>query len=142
MNKDQFIEQLKRHEGFRDKIYLDNVGIATIGWGHALIPGSAMSVEICEKLLDQDIANVERDFEAFDFGLDPNDTVRKYALMNMIFNLGMVRFSGFRKFIAAIKEKAWMKASLEAIDSKWARQVGNRAVELSEMIRTGKYKGA
>jgi len=33
----------------------------------------------------------------------------------------------------------YRRAATEMLDSKWARQVGNRALELAEMMRTGVY---
>ena len=36
-------------------------------------------------------------------------------------------------------ESDWEEASEQFLDSRWADQVGNRASELAEMIRTGEY---
>jgi lysozyme len=55
----------------------------------------------------------------------------------MIFNLGIARFSAFKKTISLIEEGSYSEAAQEMLDSRWANQVGSRANELSEMMRTG-----
>ena len=52
----------------------------------------------------------------------------------MCFNLGAPRLSKFKKFIAAIDQEQWMEASLEMMDSQWAKQVGPRATRLKEIV--------
>ena len=65
------------------------------------------------------------------------DEVRQRVLCDLVFNLGMPRFSGFKKSISYMKQQMWDQAADELLDSKWARQVGRRAHTLSEMMRTG-----
>jgi lysozyme len=141
MNFFDLMTQIKRHEGFSEIIYMDSEGFLTIGWGHALLPGSKMAKEVCERLLVDDINQATMDFNNLNLGIDENDTVRKYALINMIFNLGILKFIGFKKTIEAIRAKNWKEAAYQMLDSKWADQVGHRAIELAEMVETGKYKG-
>jgi lysozyme len=59
------------------------------------------------------------------------------VLVNMAFNLGPTRLKGFKKFIAAFDAKDWDGAVIEMLDSKWAKQVGARAIRLAKMVRTG-----
>lgn len=66
------------------------------------------------------------------------DEVRKAILINMCFNLGLPRLMTFRKMLKALEDRNYELAAKEMLDSKWAKQVGNRAIELSEMMRTGK----
>jgi len=54
----------------------------------------------------------------------------------MVFNLGPGGFGKFKKAIAAMKKEEWEEAANEMLDSRWARQVGNRAKELAAMMRT------
>jgi lysozyme len=65
------------------------------------------------------------------------DRVRWRALVNMAFNLGPTRLSGFKKFIAAFNARDWDGAVIEMLDSKWAKQVGERSSRLAKMVRTG-----
>jgi lysozyme len=65
-----------------------------------------------------------------------NDT-RQRVLANMCFNLGYPRLSKFKKFLAAAKDQDWETAADEMMDSKWATQVGDRAVRLREKMLNG-----
>ena len=46
----------------------------------------------------------------------------------------------FKRMLAAIEKGDWDTAALEALNSKWADQVGARAKEIAEMLRTGEYQ--
>lgn len=68
------------------------------------------------------------------------DDVRQGAMVNMIFNMGGARFAGFRDFLAKMEVRDFPGASAAMLDSNWARQVGARAVRLSEQILTGLWQ--
>ena len=55
----------------------------------------------------------------------------------MCFNLGYPRFSKFKKFLEAVKKEDWETAGVEMLDSKWATQVGDRAIRLKEKMYNG-----
>lgn len=144
-------QDLIRDEGMRQTAYKDSVGLWTIGVGHLIDDGNTppriMKLTIPEvyAFLEADVADAEeRCRELFpDWGLI--DTVRQDALINMSFNLGN-RLAGFKKFITKVNtaaisilpESAWWAAGREMMDSKWAQQVGQRAVRLRAMIETGR----
>ena len=52
----------------------------------------------------------------------------------MMFNMGRTRLSGFKNFKKALDEGDWSKAAVEGRDSKWYRQVTNRAERLMERL--------
>ena len=87
-------------------------------------------------MLDNDIDQVERQLETVDEYRDL-DAVRQAVIANMAFNLGFAGLMGFKNMWAAIGRRDWESASEEMLNSKWARQVGVRAVELSEIMQTG-----
>ena len=136
MNRKQLFDQLERHEGLKLKPYTDTVGKLTIGVGRNLDDvgishGEAMlmlsnDVEVAEKELRQRFPIVKQ-----------LDETRYHVLINMCFNMGVTRLAGFQKMWFAIEAQDWPKAALEMLDSKWARQVGNRAIELSTQMREG-----
>jgi len=138
MTDEQVMEMIKRHEGFRDRIYRDSVGVLTVGWGHALHEGSHVPVAICERLFESDFEKVKADYQSL--GLDDLDPVRRGVLLDMLFNLGKPRLLGFRLMFMAIRKQDYVKAAEEMLDSKWAGQVGMRAVRLSRMMRTGQVE--
>ena len=134
----RLIEQLKRHEGVSKWAYEDHLGYITVGVGRCLDPeiGLGLSDKEIDYLLQNDIERCYKELECLSWFPDLDPT-RQEALVNMVFNLGLTRFLQFKKTLAYMAEGRYPEAADEMLDSKWARQVKNRAIELSEMIRTG-----
>jgi lysozyme len=126
---------IKKCEGFRAFPYLDTVGKVTIGYGRN-IDDLGISAAEAEFMLDNDLARCEKDLSQYSWYLIQPDNV-KMALMNMCFNIGIHRLTGFKKMITALINKDYTNAALEALDSKWATQVGQRAKDVASMIREG-----
>ena len=135
MNRQLLRSQLERHEGLRLKPYLDTVGKLTVGYGRNL-EDVGISRDEADFMLDNDIDQVERQLETVDEYRDL-DPVRQTVIANMAFNLGFAGLMGFKNMRSAIDRRDWDRAADEMLNSKWARQVGVRAVELSEIMRTG-----
>lgn len=133
-------KMLLRHEGLRLKPYKDTVGKLTIGVGRNLDDRGITEAEAM-LLLSNDIVDAQVDAKTFAW-FAQLDSVRQDVIVDMIFNMGLARFSGFRKMIAALENANYPEAADQMLDSKWARQVGLRASELSQMMRTGMYKEA
>jgi len=132
----QLVEQLKRHEGYRQFPYKDTVGKLTIGIGLNLDDRGLTEWE-AEFILRDQLLNIEGRLNMFSW-FNKQDRVRKDALINMAFNLGIGGLLKFEKMIMALEDKDYQTACWEALDSKWANQVGNRANELATQIKTGK----
>ena len=131
-------EQLVRHEGLRLKPYRCTAGKLTIGIGRNLDDCGISQTE-AYVLLENDIQNCERQLvdEIPDI-YNALDEVRKSVLLNMCFNLGIKGLLGFNNTLAYIGAGDWERAANGMLASKWAKQVGMRAIELSEMMRKGK----
>lgn len=140
MNRQLLRLQLERHEGLRLKPYRDTVGKLTIGYGRNL-EDVGISRDEADLMLDNDIDQVEQQLETVDEYRDL-DPVRQTVICNMAFNLGFAGLMGFKNMWAAIGRRDWESVSEEMLNSKWARQVGVRAVELSEIMQTGEVRGA
>ncbi|MGP9834226.1 glycoside hydrolase family protein [Marinobacter sp. NSM] len=138
MNRELLRSQLERHEGLRLKPYRDTVGKLTIGHGRNL-EDVGISREEADFMLDNDIDQVEQYLNTVD-EYNELDEVRQTVLANMAFNLGFYGLMAFRKTWAAISRKDYPEAARQMLDSRWARQVGNRAQELAEIMRTGEVK--
>lgn len=136
---DLLAEQIKRHEGLELKPYTDTVGKTTIGVGRNLDDVGITERE-AEFLLMNDIGRAHDEAKKFDW-YDGLDMARKCVVINMIFNMGLPRFSKFEKTIAHIAAGDYTKAADEMLDSRWAEQVGNRANELSKQMATGEWQG-
>jgi lysozyme len=137
MNK-ELIEQVKRHEGFRSKVYQCSAGKNTIGYGRNL-DDVGITVEEAEDLLYSDLLNARIEVSSRIKPAKKLVGARFDVLVNMAFNLGISRLLLFKRMIAAIEKGDYEAASDEMLSSKWARQVGSRAVELSIQMQTGEY---
>ncbi len=129
-------DDLLRDEGLRLKPYRCTAGKLTIGVGRNL-DDNGITRDEALYLLDGDIertrAELKRTFAWFD-GLDD---VRQEVIINMAFNLGISRFSGFHQTIHYIAKGDYAAASEQMLKSLWARQVGQRAVRLARQMREG-----
>ena len=67
------------------------------------------------------------------------DDVRKDAMIDIGFNLGATRLRGFKRALGAMERGEYKEAATEFLDSRWAKQVGGRALELTDLIKTGEY---
>ena len=69
-------------------------------------------------------------------GLDP---VRRRVLLDMGFNLGVAKLAGWTITLGLVKTGAFGRAADEMLASQpWASQVGARARDLAEMMRSGR----
>lgn len=125
---------IKRHEGFRDAIYEDSVGVLTVGWGTSLQPGKHVAASVCERLFYYDYMEAVKGYESLGFNLD---YTRRAVVISMIYNLGLAGFKKFKNTIKFIRAGEYEKAADNMLKSKWAKQVKSRAIELAEMMRTG-----
>ncbi len=62
---------------------------------------------------------------------------RQEVLVNMMFNLGAPRLLNFKRFWKALECNDFNTASLEMLNSKWSKQVGNRSIELAKRMAAG-----
>jgi len=140
MDIDRLITQLKVHEGVRKFVYLDTEGIETIGVGRNLVDRGLSDDEI-ELMLANDIRDFQEEVErAFPWWSDMDD-VRQRVVVDMAFNMRLGSLSKFVNTLAHIENGLYDEASVEMLDSKWARQVGDRANVLSDMMKTGEDNG-
>ena len=138
MSHDRLRAQLIRDEGRRLKPYTDTVGKLTIGCGRNLTD-KGISLDESNILLDHDIEDAERDLRARFPWVDALDPVRLGVLINMSFNLGIARLAQFTQTLDAIRRGEYDSASVLMLQSKWAKQVKDRAARLAEQMRTGEW---
>ena len=143
-------EMLKRHEGLRLKPYRDTQGYLTIGYGWNLdanpLPADyaaclrvtgAITEAMADHLLTISIDTAERNCKAMFPKFHEFSEVRKAALIDFFFNLGIGKVLTFKKALAAILDGDWDRAADEMQDSLWFSQVGDRGPEIVGMVRTG-----
>lgn len=143
MNLSKLQSELEADEGVKYKIYVDHLGYPTLGIGHRILRedpeyweplGTEVSEKQVKKYFKRDVQNAVSDCEAL-YGvrfLDWPEEV-KHVLINMAFNIGRTRLSKFKKMREALLLQDWKEAAKEGRDSKWHKQVPNRAERL--MVR-------
>ena len=130
--------QLVRHEGLRLKPYRCTAGRLTIGIGRNL-DDRGISQKEAYTMLERDIQDCEQWLiDKIPEIYNKLDEVRQSVLLNMCFNLGIKGLLEFKNTLAFIDAGDWERAANGMLASKWAKQVGRRAIELSEMMRKGK----
>jgi len=144
MNIDKLREEIAADEGEVHEIYLDHLGLPTFGIGHLVLdsdPESGLPVgtpidnERVVEAFESDIETVLSDCNTLypDFDDLPEEAQRVIA--NMMFNMGRPRLSKFKGMKAGVDARDWNRAADEMVDSRWYRQVTNRADRLVERIR-------
>ena len=147
LNRESVYEQLKIDEGVVYEVYHDHLGLPTFGVGHLVLesdpehgkplgtPVNEDRVKDCfEKDLDTAISECKVLYTQFE---DWPGEVQE-ILVNMMFNMGRTRLSGFKNFKKALEAEDWSKAAVEGRDSKWYRQVTNRAERLMSRLENVK----
>lgn len=128
------IADLKRHEGFRSHPYKDSLGYLTIGYGTNLDLG--ITEDEATVLLMMRAMKVKDELEGLACW-DKLSTNRQDVLINMAYNLGVPRLLTFRRMFAALDDRDYNQAAHEMLDSRWRWQVGDRAMELANLMRIG-----
>jgi lysozyme len=143
MDIDKLREELKIDEGVKYEIYLDHLSLPTLGVGHLIkdtdpengLPvGTKIEEERVNELFDEDIQVTIQECKYLynDFDDLPEEAQRIIA--NMMFNLGRPRLSRFLKMKQHVDNRDFASASLEMKNSKWYRQVPNRAQRLCDRM--------
>jgi lysozyme len=129
-------QELMRDEGVKLKPYRCTAGKLTIGVGRN-IEDNGISNEEAALLLANDLKSCEHDLDALLPSWRNLSDTRQRVLLNMMFNMGRSRLSGFAKFLACLKMNDFTGAADQMMDSAWAKQVGQRAVRLRDMMLRG-----
>ena len=128
------IDDIKEHEGFSSVVYKCTAGYDTIGYGKR-IKYLQVTEEQATEWLEEDLENLKYTLSTrYNWFLSAPQEV-KDVVMNMNYQLGVSAFSKFKKTIKYIANKDYQMASVEMLDSKWARDdTPRRAKELSDRL--------
>ena len=133
-------QRIKEHEGFRDTVYSDSLGFATIGYGHLVLPtdnfveGVTYPKEQLEVLFDKDFQIAFNSANELVDGLDLNH-IAKGVIIEMCFQLGKPRVMKFKKMWEALRNKDFEEAANQMIDSAWHKQTTSRCESLAATMR-------
>ena len=157
-NMTELLDQLVLHEGLELLPYEDSLGIDTIGIGRNLkhrglseadlghigkdlsdIFEWGITKEQAYYLAKNDIEIVEKEVCESHPCVVELDEIRQRIIIDMAFNMGVPRLNKFKKMWKAIHEENFEEAKIQMLDSRWANQVGNRAVRLSNAMESGEW---
>lgn len=124
---------LLAEEGYRKFPYKDTEGILTIGIGRNLQDKGLTRLE-ANYLLKNDILDAQDDLIRILDNFDQLPENVQIVLLDMVFNMGIIKLLEFEKMLYAVESKDFKTASKEMLNSKWATQVGYRAKNLAKMM--------
>ena len=141
MNLEEVKEHIKEEEGYRDNMYRDHLGLATIGYGHLVLPrdkfkeGVKYSHKELEKVFEYDFQIAKQDMESLTKDLDIVDGAKE-ILIHMLFQLGKPKLMKFQRMFENLRKKDYVGASNEMLDSLWAKKhTPARAERLARKMR-------
>ena len=139
MNK--LLESVKRHEGYRNKVYLDTLNKRTVGVGHLCVEDfweddKEYDEDFLMGILEKDLQSAIDQADDMCSNLIISDDA-KIIIIEMIFQLGGNGVSKFRKMWQALQQDPpdYAEASVQMLDSRWAKQTPNRAQEMAEHMK-------
>ena len=129
------------YEGYRSKVYLDSLNKRTVGVGHLCVEDFWEDGKEYEEKFLMDI--LQKDLQsAIDQGEDKCKDLKisddaKFIIIEMIFQLGGNGVSKFRNMWKALQKDPpdYEEASVQMLDSRWAKQTPNRAKEMALHMR-------
>ena len=142
MNLERLLESVKKHEGYRNKVYLDTLGKRTVGVGHLCVEDfweddkeyeESFLMEILQKDLQEAIRGAKELVE--EHGCADIDERAEEIIIEMVFQLGRTGVKKFRNMWKALSEHNYVGASYEMLDSKWAKQTPNRAKDMADQMK-------
>ena len=121
-------------EGLKLTPYRCTAGALTIGIGTNLDAGITVEEAyfLCDNRLKLAICDLKKNVFKKEWP-DLPQPIRE-VLVDMRFNLGAKGFRGFKKMIAAVRAQDWQRMIKEMLNSKWARDVGHRALCLADTV--------
>jgi len=144
MNMDRLLQSVKKHEGYRNKVYLDTLGKRTVGVGHLCVEDfweddKEYEEKFLMTILEHDLQTAIKGAERLLKGCDILDSLAKEIIIEMVFQLGETGVSKFKNMIKALEDGPdYQTAAIEMLDSKWAKQTPQRAEGMSsEMAGLG-----
>lgn len=138
----RLLEQLRRDEGERLHAYHDHLGYLTIGVGRLIDQrrGGGISPDESAFLLGNDVARVTRELQQRLPWFRALDEVRRAALINMGFQLGVAGLMAFTRSLECVRDARYAEAETHLLNSAWAKQTPARARRVARQIATGEWQ--
>ena len=131
------------YEGFSSTKYACAVsGHALQGYGRNVKNKKTPAVvteHTADRWLTQDIEKCMEDLDEKLPWWRHHSAVRRAAMIDLVYNMGIDRLLTFKEFLSNMRRGRYTEASRCLKNSKYARQTGVRAREVSTAIRYGKW---
>ena len=141
MNMDRLLASVKKHEGYRNKVYLDTLNKRTIGVGHLCVEDfweddKEYEEKFLMDILEADLQNAIKGAKDLmsEHGCMDMDEVAEEIIIEMIFQLGKTGVSKFKNMWKHLSALEYSDAASEMLDSRWAKQTPNRAQAMSAQM--------
>ena len=143
MDMDRLLESVKKHEGYRNKVYLDTLGKRTVGVGHLCVEDfweddKEYEEKFLMTILEHDLSDAIKganDLMAENGCMDMNEKAHE-LIIEMVFQLGKTGVSKFRNMWKALSALDYSTAAEQMLDSRWAKQTPNRANGMADIMRS------
>jgi len=142
IDMEKLLASVKKHEGYRNKVYLDTLNKRTVGVGHLCVEDfweddKEYEEKFLMTILEHDLQSAIKSAEELCEGYNISDDA-KIIIIEMIFQLGKSGVSKFRNMWKSLAEDPpnYHVASIEMLDSRWAKQTPNRAQEMSDHMKS------
>ena len=115
MNIEKLKDEIQKEEGYRDTIYKDHLGFATIGYGHLVRPSDNFKEGVkydrkrLLKVFDYDFQISYQDSMDLCKDLDIHDEAKE-IIIHMCFQLGKPKTTKFKKMFEALRNKDYIEA--------------------------------
>lgn len=130
---------IQRAEALRLRLYRDTKGKWTIGWGHN-IQDKGIRLEVAELMLRLDMEETVADLDRALPWWRGLDVVRRAALFELCFNMGLPSLQSFRNTLPAMQRADWTAVARGLRASKWYRDVkAGRGERVIAMFVTGEW---
>ena len=145
MNIEQLRKELERDEGVKYEVYLDHLGYPTFGIGHLITDddpecgasvGTKVDSDRVQEAFETDVETVLSDCERLYVQFEHLPEEVQLIVANMMFNMGLTRLSKFKGMKRGVDARDWEAAADEMVDSRWYKQVTNRADRLVVRMRS------
>ena len=143
MDMDRLLQSVKKHEGYRNKVYLDTLGKRTVGVGHLCVEDfweddKEYEEKFLMTILEHDLSDAIKganDLMAENGCMDMNEKAHE-LIIEMVFQLGKTGVSKFRNMWKALSALDYSTAAEQMLASRWAKQTPNRANGMADIMRS------
>ena len=140
---DRLLASVKKHEGYRNKVYLDTLGKRTVGVGHLCVEDfweddKEYEEKFLMTILEHDLSDAIKganDLMAENGCMDMNEKAHE-IIIEMVFQLGKTGVSKFKNMWKALSGLQYSAAADQMLDSRWAKQTPNRANGMADIMRS------